>query len=243
VPKKRPSPKSRPAAASTAASKKKRGSTARKAAAPAKAGDGARQRAAKKTASPRRKGKKGGKKATAARESTGVGPAAAAVSDAAGELLREVADHILHIEAARARAVDLRKRLRKLSDPNAIPNLLKLLREGDPMGLRSEILLALERLPEKEYYDALLSRLSTLRRWAPDWAFVALLRVVNSRGGPNSPASRFEQIVRRSGDSAKRQVTRLLLEGAQALDPELRENVGQTIRALGGDPSPLTKVM
>jgi hypothetical protein len=105
--------------------------------------------------------------------------------------------------------------------------------------LRTEVLLMLERLPEPEYFQALLDGLASLSRRSREWAFVALLRIVNTRGGPHSSAAKFEAACRRHSERTKRLVMRLLTERAHELDEELRGNIAHTIRALGGDPSKL----
>jgi hypothetical protein len=128
---------------------------------------------------------------------------------------------------------ELYTRLRALEDVAAVPALLGLLGPGDPHGLRSEIVYALDRLPEAAYFDALLAGLPDLVRRAPGWAFVALVRIVNTReGDEDSCAARFERAARAFGPRIRELVRTTLQRHVHAVEPDVAAHIRQTVEAL-----------
>ncbi len=109
-------------------------------------------------------------------------------------------------------------------------------RDGDPYNLRSHLLLALERMPEQAYFAAFLDAMPTLYESAPDWAFAAMMRLINTRGTKDDAATRFEAAVDAAGDEIADMVIDILAEGAAELPREMAIMIEQTIRKLGGEP-------
>jgi hypothetical protein len=237
-----PAPKKKPSKPSVA----KQQVVAPKSAEPKKAKKKAKPKRAKPRPAKAEKPKQTRKpaKKTAAKKAPRPSPSPAK-SDGTGEgqsreagLVDEVTNALADHEKNRKRARDLRDALRGVAD---VPpeGLIALFRDGDPFGLRTEILLVLERLPEASYFEALLDALPSLARRSREWAFVALVRIVNTRGGAHASAARFEALCRRREEAVKRLVMRVLVERAAELDEATRGNVSATIRALGGDPKKL----
>jgi hypothetical protein len=157
-----------------------------------------------------------------------------------GELLAEIGDKLDNHEADRLRAKQLRKSLRDLDDPAAAPSIMALFRaDGDPFSLRSHLLLALERMAERVYFAAFLDAIPRLYDEAPQWAFSAMLRLLNTRGSADDSAVRFESAVLAAGGEIPGYVIDLLIEGAVDLPPEITKVVAQAITNLGGDPKEL----
>jgi hypothetical protein len=160
-------------------------------------------------------------------------PARDALPAAVAQLLDGVAAALTDPALARSRVTELRDGLRRLDRPAALPRLLDLFGPGDPHELRSEILYALDRFPEGQYFAALLEALPRLIRRAPGWAFVALVRVVNTREGPESCASRFEKAVAAAGPRLRHLVSETLRRHRSAVDPDVAANIDRTLAALG----------
>ncbi len=99
--------------------------------------------------------------------------------------------------------------------------------------MRSDALLALERMPPADAFEAFLDELASLRRRSNDWAFAFIMRTLNTRGSTDDVAGRFERAVKKRGDAAKRLVGRVLRDAAPELPPELRDVVVTTLRNLG----------
>ena len=173
---------------------------------------------------------------------------AAELPDAVRELLGEIGDQLDTFEKHRVRAKQLRQSLRKLdlSDPagasdaagavDAARAVMALFnRDGDPHSLRSHLLLALERMPEDAYFTAFIEAIPRLYEEAPDWAFAAMMRLINTRGSADDSATRFEQAVDAAGDDVANLVIEILAEGAAELPREIASMINQTIRNLGGE--------
>jgi hypothetical protein len=161
---------------------------------------------------------------------------AAELPDPVRELLAEIGDQLETFEAHRVRAKALRQGLRKLDDPSAAAAVMALFnRDGDPHNLRSHLLLALERMPEQAYFAAFIDAVPRLYEQAPEWAFAAMMRLINTRGSADDSASRFEAAVDAAGDEIANLVIEILADGAAELPREMAEMINQTIRNLGGE--------
>ena len=92
---------------------------------------------------------------------------------------------------------------------------------------------------EPAYFAALIDALPRLYDEAPQWAFSAMMRLLNTRGSSDDSAARFEAAVLEAGGDAPGFVVDLLIEGAAELPRESKRLVAEAIRNLGGDPSEL----
>src|SRR5690606_20056582 len=105
------------------------------------------------------------------------------------ELLAEIGEQLDTFEEHRVRAKTLRQGLRKLdfSDAEQAPDAARAVlalfnRDGDPYSLRSHLLRALERMPEDAYFSAFIEAVPRLYEEAPESAFAAMMRLINTRG-------------------------------------------------------------
>jgi hypothetical protein len=155
------------------------------------------------------------------------------LSPALARLLSEVRAALSNPDLPRERGAEVRERLADIEDTSAISRLLALLHPGDPHDLRSAIIYKLEQFPPASYFEGLLDALPDLCRRAPGWAFVALVRIVNTRaGGRNSYASRFESAVKTRSADLRRLVLDTLERHRHAVEGEAAENIGRTLQAL-----------
>lgn len=148
-------------------------------------------------------------------------------------LIDEIAELLSQFEAIRDRSRDLRRALRNLAHPAAAPLVLALFdRDGDPFQLRTHLLVALERMPEDAYFAALLDAMPRLSEQAPEWAFSALMRLLNTREHADDSAFRFEAAARQAPASIREAVAELLLENVEDLPEDQATMVVQVITAL-----------
>ncbi|MFV8752440.1 hypothetical protein ACNOYE_17985 [Nannocystaceae bacterium ST9] len=148
-------------------------------------------------------------------------------------LIDEIGGLLEQFETIRARASELRRALRNLDHPGAAPGVLALFdRDGDPFQLRTHLLLALERMPEDAYFAALLDAMPQMVEQAPEWAFSAMMRLLNTREHPDDSAFRFEAAARQASAQVREAVAELLLEQVEALPEDQAAMVVQTITGL-----------
>jgi Meckel syndrome type 1 protein len=163
------------------------------------------------------------------------GPARGPISPADLALIEEIAELLADYEDARARARELRRSLRSLDHPEAAARVLALFeRDGDPFQLRTHLLVALERMPEQAYFAALLDAMPRLVEEAPEWAFSALMRLLNSRNHPRDSGYVFEEYARLASPRVREAVAELLLERVEELPEDQASMVVQTIAVLTG---------
>jgi hypothetical protein len=220
-PKKKPA-KKKPAKKPKAKPKKK---PAKKKPAPKPKKKPAKKKPAKKSkAKPKKKPAKKKPKAKSGRKS---------ISAALGRLLDEARGALQNPDLPKRAAADVRDRLSAIVDPLAIPSLLSMLGPGDPHDIRSEIIYLLDSFPENDYFPALLDALPKLTKSAPGWAFVALVRIINTRdGGKKSCAARFEQATRGRGPRMRALVSSTLERHRGAVERPTAKNIGLSVRAL-----------
>ena len=127
----------------------------------------------------------------------------------------EAAAIIKEFRKLKARASRNREALRGVSDPDAMRDLFKMMSEGDPFGVRSDILLSLESMPAENFFETFLDILPALYRRSIDWPFAIILRTINTRGAEDDVSARFEREIQKRGDKAKRIISKVLHEGAQ----------------------------
>jgi hypothetical protein len=87
-------------------------------------------------------------------------------------------------------------------------------------------------MPESAYFSAFIHALPRLYEEAPQWAFSAMMRLLNTRGSADDSAKRFEAAVLADGDEAAEIVVDLLIEGATDLPRGSSPNRSATSAAI-----------